>query len=66
MLTKNDESFAFVLNPENQAQSRIVKTGTRDANLVEIVGGLSVNDTIVVKGAGFVKDGDYVRVGTAQ
>ncbi len=66
VLTKNDESFAFVLNPENQAQSRIVKTGTRDANLVEIVDGLSVNDIVVVKGAGFVKDGDYVRVGTAQ
>lgn len=65
VLTKNDESFAFVLTPENQAQSRIVKTGNRDSNLVEIVDGLSRSDTVVVKGAGFVKDGDYVRVGAA-
>ncbi len=63
VLTKNQESFALVLNSENQAQTRIVKTGVRDLNLVEIVSGLDVNDTVVVKGAGFVKDGDYVRVG---
>jgi HlyD family secretion protein len=66
VLTKNDESFALVLNSENQAQSHIVKTGSRGANMVEILDGLTPADTVIVKGAGFVKDGDYVRVGVAE
>lgn len=66
VLTKNDESFVLVLNQENQAQSRIVKTGNRNANLVEILDGLTPSDTVIVKGAGFVKNGDYVRVGMAN
>jgi HlyD family secretion protein len=66
VLTKSDESFALVLNSENQAKSRIVKTGNRSADLVEIIDGLTPTDRVVVKGAGFVKDGDYVRVGVAE
>ncbi|CAN5412455.1 efflux RND transporter periplasmic adaptor subunit [soil metagenome] len=66
VLTKNDQSFALVLNAENQAQSHIVKTGNRSANMVEILAGLTPADTVIVKGAGFVKDGDYVRVGVAE
>lgn len=66
VLTKNDESFVLVLNQENQAQSHIVKTGNRNANLVEVLDGLTPSDTVIVKGSGFVKDGDYVRVGVAN
>jgi HlyD family secretion protein len=66
VLTKSDESFALVLNSENQAKSRVVKTGNRNADLVEIIDGLTPSDTVVIKGAGFVKDGDYVRVGVAE
>jgi len=66
VLTKNDESFALVLNAENQAQSHIVKTGNRSSNMVEILDGLTPQDTVIVKGAGFVKDGDYVRVGVVE
>jgi HlyD family secretion protein len=65
-LTKNDESSVLVLSSENQAQGHIVKTGNRNANLVEILDGLTPADTVIVKGAGFVKDGDYVRVGTTE
>jgi HlyD family secretion protein len=63
VLTKNDESFVLVLNQDNQARSHIVKTGNRNANLVEVLDGLTPSDTVIVKGSGFVKDGDYVRVG---
>ncbi len=66
VLTKNDESYVLVLNQENQAQSHIVKTGNRNANLVEILEGVTPADTVIVKGAGFVKSGDYVRVGATN
>ena len=47
----------------HRAQLTHVATGTRQRGRVEISAGLRPQDRIVGKGAGFVKDGDLVRVG---
>lgn len=41
---------------------RPVETGRREASEVEIVGGIAAGTRIVVRGSGFLNDGDIVRV----
>ena len=41
---------------------RAVTTGRRQQDAVEIVSGISAGDKVVVQGAGFLNDGDVVRV----
>jgi len=48
----------------NKAQQVIVKTGLRQRGFVEIIHGLSVNDTIVMDGAGFLTDQAPVEIAT--
>jgi membrane fusion protein (multidrug efflux system) len=47
---------------DNVAHQAIVKTGLRQNGLIEVLEGLSVNDTIVVDGAGFLTDGAAVSI----
>ncbi|HEY9787095.1 MAG TPA: efflux RND transporter periplasmic adaptor subunit [Candidatus Obscuribacterales bacterium] len=62
VLTANKTAHVFVVNADNTVAARTVETGTRQDGLVEIVSGLRRGDDVVVKGAGFLKDGDVVRV----
>jgi hypothetical protein len=41
---------------------RRIETGALHENAIEVVGGLAGGERIVVKGAGFLKDGDLVNV----
>jgi HlyD family secretion protein len=63
VITRDDKSTVFVLHNNNQVESRAVTVGSRDAGHAEITNGLTGTDAIVVDGAGFLKDGDYVQVG---
>jgi hypothetical protein len=36
--------------------------GNRNSNLIQISSGLTNNEQVVIDGAGFLKDGDYVSV----
>jgi HlyD family secretion protein len=51
----------FVLKGE-QVQARTVTTGIRNTDKVEILSGLRPGEQVVVAGAGYLKDGDYVRL----
>lgn len=62
VVTRNGESFVFVLSKENRALSRLVKTGSRADKIIEIKQGLAVNEPVIVKGARFLADRDIVRV----
>jgi hypothetical protein len=44
---------------------RLLETGTRQNGWVEVRGGLDRADRIVVAGAGFLNDGDLVRIDSA-
>jgi RND family efflux transporter MFP subunit len=62
IVTRDGNSFVFVISEKSTAGLVPVVTGTRQRGRVEITAGLRVQDRIVGTGAGFVKDGDLVRV----
>ncbi|WP_299453905.1 efflux RND transporter periplasmic adaptor subunit [uncultured Pigmentiphaga sp.] len=55
-------NYVFVVGPDNRVAQRKVRTGRRDGDRVEILEGLQPDARIVVRGAGFLTDGDLVRV----
>jgi RND family efflux transporter MFP subunit len=59
----DDSAIVFLLSGEGKVQARKVEVGevVNDGN-VEIRSGLQPGDRVVVAGAGFLKDGDTVRV----
>lgn len=61
LVFKDNHSMVYQVE-SNKVQMRFVKTGERDGQRVEILEGLKDGDNVVEKGAGFLKDGDLVRV----
>lgn len=63
VVSSDGYSFLFVLRPDKTVERRRVETGAvRDAE-IEVVSGVKQGERIVVRGAGFLKDGDLVNVG---
>ena len=58
--------YLFVVGGDNVVAQRRVELGARSGNVVEIREGLEGNERVVVEGAGFLADGDLVRVVPAQ
>lgn len=58
------EGFSYVLrvNPDNRVAQIKVQTGRFVGDRIEITGGLAADARIVATGAGFLNDGDLVRV----
>ena len=61
LITRDGNSFVFVLDQSTARLAHVV-TGTRQKGRVEITAGLRAEDRIIGTGAGFVKDGDLVRI----
>jgi multidrug efflux pump subunit AcrA (membrane-fusion protein) len=59
-------SYVFVLGNDNKVTQRQVKVGRFFNDGVEIVDGVAASDSIVAQGAGFLRDGDQVRVTGGQ
>ncbi|MFC3123684.1 efflux RND transporter periplasmic adaptor subunit [Pseudoroseomonas globiformis] len=60
---RNGEATAFVLpDGADAVEQRIVATGTRRDGVVAVTRGLAEGERVVVAGAGFLADGDRVRV----
>jgi HlyD family secretion protein len=58
-------SYVFVLKDKNVVERRRVQqVGVRGENM-EIADGVAAGEVVAVKGAGFLKDGDTVRLGDA-
>ena len=55
-------AYVFRLSADNHVLQTKVQTGRRSGTQVEIVSGLKAEDTVVVTGAGFLNDGDLVKV----
>lgn len=60
--TRNGSSHVMVVGDDFRVARRMVTTGRRDGNSVEIVDGIKPADRVVVAGAAFLGDGDLVRV----
>lgn len=52
----------FVVEDEGKISARIIETGGRENGRVAVTSGLAEGETIVVSGAGFLSDGNLVRV----
>jgi len=63
VLSREHKSFVYVVNADNTVSTRDVKTGERVQGFAEVLSGLNQGETVVVRGAGFLKDGDLIRVG---
>ncbi len=59
---REDRAGAFVVEPDGLARFRPVETGGRSGDAVEIRSGLVAGDRVAIEGAGFLEDGDRVRV----
>lgn len=62
VLNRDGLLFVFTLSGK-QARRRSVQAGTYNAGVVEIVAGIKPGEIVITDGAGFLKDGDFVRVG---
>jgi len=61
VISRDEKNTVFVLH-KNRVESRLVSISNRDNNFVQISSGLTDKEPIVIDGAGFLKDGDYVSV----
>jgi RND family efflux transporter MFP subunit len=59
---RNSKAGVFVVDARNAAHFRPVVTGARVGSSVEIAEGLNPGERVVVNGAGFLSDGDVVRI----
>ena len=62
LVVRDGFSYVFAVGAEQRVQQRKVQTGRRVADRVEVLTGLDANAQVVVRGAGFLNDGDLVRV----
>lgn len=61
VISRDEKNAVFVLHGD-QVERRLVELGSRADNDIEVTGGVKPADQIVVDGAGFLKDGDFVSV----
>jgi HlyD family secretion protein len=65
VLARDGYSFVYVVGADRIARQTRIETGTRHNGLVEVAG-LPAGTQVVGTGAGFVKDGDLVRIAPAR
>ena len=62
VVTQDGYAYVFVVDDQQLVARRRVETGAVRGTQIEIVSGVEPGERIVDKGAGFLKDGDRVRV----
>lgn len=62
VVVRDGHTYVFVIGPQGQAEQRKVQTGRRVAERVEILEGLQPGERVAVQGAGFLNQGDVVKV----
>jgi HlyD family secretion protein len=62
IVVRDGYSYVFVVDEKQGVERRRIQTGTVRGGRVEIVSGLQASDRVVERGAGFLKDGDRIRV----
>ncbi len=62
VVIRDGRNSLFSLKENNRVQQLTVDTGRRQGNFIEILQGVKENDPIIVRGAGFLNDGDLVKI----
>lgn len=58
-------AYVFHVDEQNRALQRRIEIGSSQGEFIEVRSGLEGEERIAVRGAGFLGDGDLVKVGTA-
>ena len=69
VVIRDGRSYVFTVGPDTvttRISARQVETGRRIGGEVEILGGITAGDRVVTQGAGFLNDGDVVRISGAS
>ncbi len=66
VVQRDGHSYVFVTRDRQTVQRRRVRTGQTTQGRIEIVEGLKAGELVVSEGAGFLGDGDRVRVVTGK
>ena len=62
VVVRDGFNYVFRIGADNKVTQLKVTVGRRSDGKIEVVGGLPANATIVMTGAGFLNDGDTVKV----
>lgn len=62
VVVRDGYSYVFVLDDKSRVAQRRVETGRPEGELIPVRSGLAPGERVVVRGAGFLSDGDLVRV----
>jgi RND family efflux transporter MFP subunit len=62
LVFRDAQPAVFVMRGDDRVSLRKVSTGLRKDTLVELITGVTEGESIVTSGAGFLSDGDHVRV----
>ncbi len=66
VVVRDGFSYVFRLNPDGRVAQLKVKTGRYLKDRVEITDGITLDSELVVAGAGFLNDGDLVRIAATK
>lgn len=62
IVVRDGHTYVFVIGADSKAAQRKVETGRRAGERVEILAGLKAEEAVAVQGAGFLNEGDLVKV----
>lgn len=62
LVVRDGFNYVFRLNPDNRITQLKVQTGRLAGDRIEITSGMAADARVIVSGAGFLNDGDLVRV----
>lgn len=65
VVVRDGFTYVFKVGADNRVTQQKVRTGRRIGELVELLDGLTADVPIAVAGAGFLNDGDTVRIGSS-
>jgi RND family efflux transporter MFP subunit len=66
VLYRDNKPGVFVIDAKRVAHFRGISTGTRSGDDVEVLSGLAAGDAVALQGAGFLAEGDQVRIVNAS
>ena len=62
IVVRDGHNYVFVIGADNKAGQRKVETGRRSGDRVEVLEGLKAEEAVAVQGAGFLNEGDLVKL----
>jgi RND family efflux transporter MFP subunit len=62
IVVRDGHNYVFVVGSDHKVGQRKVETGRRVGERVEVLSGLQADEAVAVQGAGFLNEGDLVKV----